>query len=245
MKKISICILVFALVMAIPLPSFSRGRSGGYVSGYFKSNGTYVAPYYRGPSSSSGSTYKMPKITTPKADYSYDYTPSLPKVPKAPKVPKIGSTPSYDFNKEMKKLEKKKKALSEPTIPKSKDSWGSTSSFSTPKSNIFSDSFYKTSKSFYAKREKAGFSDRSLKVVDGDTFYWQGKRYRIQGIDTPELEQPNSYEAKWRLRQILSSGMIEVKEVATDKYGRTVAKVSVNGVDVSDTLKNEGFKKPK
>lgn len=244
-NRFFLAILILCFVLSLPSLSYARSRSGGSVKGYFKSNGTYVAPHYRGPSISSGPTFKMPKTPSPKSNYSFDYKTSAPKSSNKVKLPKVDSTYSYDLDKELKKLKKEMSAFPQTKSQAKKDAFNIPSSTSKTYKSAFSDSFYKTSNNFLSKREKSGFSDKSLKVVDGDTFYWQGKRYRVQGIDTPEVGQPNSYEAKWRLRQLLTSGMIEVKEVATDKYGRTVAEVTVNGQNVAETMKNEGYKKPK
>ena len=84
-----------------------------------------------------------------------------------------------------------------------------------------------------------------IRVVDGDTFYSGGVRYRVRGIDTPERGQPMFEEAKQRLRQLLSSGKVSVESKAIDKYGRTVAITRVNGQDVAPILTREGYAKPR
>src|SRR6266850_6344611 len=84
-----------------------------------------------------------------------------------------------------------------------------------------------------------------VRVHDGDTFYAEGKRIRVRGIDTPELGQPRSFAARDRLNQLLHSGSVTVEPRAIDKYGRTVAIVKVNGQDVAGILKAEGFAKPR
>ncbi len=83
-----------------------------------------------------------------------------------------------------------------------------------------------------------------LRAVDGDTFRSGGVRYRLQGIDTPERGQPKYAEAKWRLQELLDSGKVTIERKARDVYGRTVAVVRVDGVDVAQTLRSEGFEKP-
>ncbi len=83
-----------------------------------------------------------------------------------------------------------------------------------------------------------------LRAVDGDTFRSGGVRYRLQGIDTPERGQPKYAEAKLRLQELLDSGKVTIERKARDVYGRTVAVVRVDGVDVAQTLKAEGFEKP-
>lgn len=170
MKKV----ILFLLTMVI-LSSFSDitlARSGGYVKGYYRKNGTYVSPHYRQGTSSTPKT-ESPYKTQPLKSYQY-----------------------------------------------------------SPKKT------YKYSQSKYLTNPK-------IKVIDGDTFYYSGKKYRISGIDTPEKGQYNFENAKNRLETLLSSGAVEVKEVARDIYGRTVAKVLVNGEDVAEILKREGLQKPK
>ncbi|MBP7795305.1 MAG: thermonuclease family protein [Elusimicrobiales bacterium] len=106
-----------------------------------------------------------------------------------------------------------------------------------PKSSK-SDSPYKYSENSYLTNSK-------IKVIDGDTFYYNGKKCRVSGIDTPEKGQYNYERAKNRLETLLKYGTVEIREVAKDKYGRSVVKVRVNGEDVSDILKREGLQKPK
>ena len=78
---------------------------------------------------------------------------------------------------------------------------------------------------------------------DGDTFYANGQHIRVRGIDTPELGQPRAAQATQRLTQLLHSGQVVVTPRAIDKYGRTVADVTVNGVNVAQTMKAEGLAK--
>ncbi len=70
------------------------------------------------------------------------------------------------------------------------------------------------------------------------------ERIRLRGIDTPELSEPGGQEAKQRLEQLLHDGPIRVVPYGQDVYGRTVADVFVNGRNVSEVLKQEGFAKP-
>ena len=92
-----------------------------------------------------------------------------------------------------------------------------------------------------------GSTQRTLsgvgKAHDGDTFYAGGSKYRVLGIDTPELGTPRAEAARARLQQLLSAGAVTVQPVATDKYGRTVARVTVNGQDVAEVMRREGLQK--
>jgi hypothetical protein len=82
--------LSLILVMAILAGASIAGGKGGYVKGYYKSNGTYVNGYYRG-GSSTYSTPSLPKSTTyDKPSKSSNYWSSPTVTPK--QTYDIGST---------------------------------------------------------------------------------------------------------------------------------------------------------
>jgi len=83
-----------------------------------------------------------------------------------------------------------------------------------------------------------------LRIVDGDTFRLHGERIRILGIDTPEVGQPGAERATTRLRALLGSGPLVIVRHGTDVYCRTLADVYVNGWNVADVLRAEGYAKP-
>lgn len=64
---------------------------------------------------------------------------------------------------------------------------------------------------------------------------------RLAGIDAPELahkafgiaEQPGGRESKAALAALCLKQPATVRRVATDRYGRAVAKVTCNGIDVN------------
>jgi endonuclease YncB( thermonuclease family) len=84
----------------------------------------------------------------------------------------------------------------------------------------------------------------AIRVHDGDTFYIGPDTIRLRGIDTPELGEPKSWEARRRLAELLRQGPVTVIPRALDVYGRTVAIVLVRGQDVAVILRREGFAKP-
>ncbi|MBI5560113.1 MAG: thermonuclease family protein [Deltaproteobacteria bacterium] len=82
-------------------------------------------------------------------------------------------------------------------------------------------------------------------VLDGDTIIVEGgERVRYAGIDTPEEGEPFYKEAKKRNIGLVRGGrvMLEVcGEKPRDKYGRLLAWVYADGVDVSEVLLKEGL----
>lgn len=77
------------------------------------------------------------------------------------------------------------------------------------------------------------------KIIDGDTIETsvRKKQVRIEGIDTPEKNQPGYSEAKKYLEKILKDEKVTVTPVATDVYGRTIAKVKKGNILVSTLMK--------
>jgi endonuclease YncB( thermonuclease family) len=86
-------------------------------------------------------------------------------------------------------------------------------------------------------------------VVDGDTFYLNGAKVRIAGIDAPEthdygcqseLELGN--QATEMLHSFLNSGAVTMTGIDRDRdvYGRLLRNVSVNGEDVGEAMISAG-----
>ncbi|TCD04353.1 thermonuclease family protein [Erythrobacteraceae bacterium CFH 75059] len=87
-------------------------------------------------------------------------------------------------------------------------------------------------------------------VHDGDSIVWQRERIRLENIDTPELdgrcaaERRRAVAARDRLVELLRSGRPVIRRTGTDRHGRTLARVSVNGRDVGTVLVREGHARP-
>lgn len=84
-------------------------------------------------------------------------------------------------------------------------------------------------------------------VVDGDTFWLAGEKIRIEDIDTPETDQAKcpaeraaGERAKARLLQLLRADFV-VQRHGRDRYGRTLAVVTVGGRSVGAQLFAEGL----
>lgn len=94
-----------------------------------------------------------------------------------------------------------------------------------------------------AREEVRLRSTRQATAVDGDTIRVGGERIRLRGIDTPELSEPEGLAAKQRLEELLRSGPMEIIPHGRDVYDRLLADVFVNGQNVAEILKSEGFTK--
>lgn len=75
-------------------------------------------------------------------------------------------------------------------------------------------------------------------IADGDTLTILGSnqqtyRIRLQGIDAPERSQAFGKVCKTRLTDMASGKNATVEAYKQDKYGRIVAKVTVNGQDIA------------
>ncbi len=86
---------------------------------------------------------------------------------------------------------------------------------------------------------------RQIYVVDGDTFHYGTERVRLKGIDTPELSEPGGPAAKLRLKELLHNGLIHIVPQGRDVYNRLVADVFVDGQNVAELLRMDGFAKPR
>ena len=91
----------------------------------------------------------------------------------------------------------------------------------------------------------------SFSITDGDTVRLGDERIRLLDIDTPESHQSRCEResrladaATARLGQILTSGPVRIDRRDTDRYGRTLAYLYVNGREVGRQLVQEGFALP-
>jgi micrococcal nuclease len=75
-------------------------------------------------------------------------------------------------------------------------------------------------------------------IADGDTItvLRNGRdqvKIRLYGIDAPESGQPFGKAAKQNLSSMVYGQPVEVEVMDTDRYGRTVARIFVDGADVN------------
>jgi endonuclease YncB( thermonuclease family) len=86
-------------------------------------------------------------------------------------------------------------------------------------------------------------------VVDGDTFYFNGEKVRIAGIDAPETHPPHcdtearlGEAATAKLQALLNSGAVTMSSIDRDRdvYGRRLRNVAVDGADVGAAMVGAG-----
>lgn len=87
-------------------------------------------------------------------------------------------------------------------------------------------------------------------VVDGDTFWFEGQKYRIADIDTPEThparcarEAALGEAATEQLRDWLNKGAFRLERRGSDidRYGRKLRVVTRDGASVGDALVDAGL----
>lgn len=87
---------------------------------------------------------------------------------------------------------------------------------------------------------------RVVGISDGDTLTAltadkQQIKVRLAGIDTPERGQPFGKAAKQALSDLAFGRDVVLEAEKEDRYGRTVAKVLVDGRDVNLELVTQGY----
>lgn len=82
-------------------------------------------------------------------------------------------------------------------------------------------------------------------IADGDTFTMlvnnEQIRVRLHGIDCPERGQDFSTVARQFLAEMIFEKEVTVKEVDTDRYGRTIGMVIIGGKNVNEELLKAGL----
>jgi endonuclease YncB( thermonuclease family) len=94
--------------------------------------------------------------------------------------------------------------------------------------------------------QQSTISGKVIAIHDGDTITVIDAsnvqhKIRLAGIDAPELRQDFGDKAKQNLSGLIFGKTIEVITTKTDKYGRTVGKVLLNGEDINLRQIKDGF----
>jgi endonuclease YncB( thermonuclease family) len=83
-------------------------------------------------------------------------------------------------------------------------------------------------------------------VTDGDSLLLDGKAYRLNGIDAPELEQvcpdgwPAGVEAERYLRELVEGRKVDCIVLAGERNGLPFALCRADGVDLSSAMVTAG-----
>ena len=78
-------------------------------------------------------------------------------------------------------------------------------------------------------------------IIDGDTIDVGQARVRPFGMDAPELAQGGGFKARSQLIGLAGGRQVSVQPVDVDCYGRIVARVRCEGVDLSERMVHDGF----
>lgn len=70
-------------------------------------------------------------------------------------------------------------------------------------------------------------------AVDGSSFFYQGRKYRVEGL----TDEDGSDMAKQRLQKSLESGNLMIDPKSTDEHGVSSATVRINGRDIVEQLR--------
>jgi endonuclease YncB( thermonuclease family) len=92
----------------------------------------------------------------------------------------------------------------------------------------------------------ADLSGRVIKVSDGDTITILDStqtqhRIRLHGIDTPETKQAYGRAAKAAMSSLVAGKTVGVEVKDTDRYGRTVGVVHVDGTNANLEMVRRGY----
>ena len=100
--------------------------------------------------------------------------------------------------------------------------------------------------SFVSGQDVRFVSEKVLRVIDGDTIEISGgDRVRLLGIDAPEKGEPIAALATDRLKGLTASGFVTL-EVCEDRdiYGRLLATVRVDSININSVMLTEGMALP-
>ena len=84
---------------------------------------------------------------------------------------------------------------------------------------------------------------------DGDTCTTEsGEKIRLACIDAPEIRGKNADPLKAKasrefINNLLSNKKVTIKRIDTDRYGRTVAEIFIEGTNIQKLMVKNGFAK--
>lgn len=87
------------------------------------------------------------------------------------------------------------------------------------------------------------YNAKVVAVHDGDTITvrtTETVKIRLDGIDAPELKQAHGQASKQALSGLVFGKTVEVVPKNKDRYGRTVAQIKADGIDVNNEMVKSG-----
>lgn len=97
----------------------------------------------------------------------------------------------------------------------------------------------------------AGADPQPVRLADGDSFSLGKERYRLYGVDAPELHQdctdargqswPCGTRARSELRRIIGTHPVQCRTVSTDRFGRNIAVCHAGGRDLAEEMVRAGY----
>lgn len=89
------------------------------------------------------------------------------------------------------------------------------------------------------------FEAKVLAVMDGDTVFVKSGAFkakiRLLNIDAPEKEQPYGKQSQESLQSLIGGKVIHVESKAVDKFGRTIALISIGDINVNEEQVRRGM----
>lgn len=209
-------IVVFALLLFYCVSGDVFSEGRVPVRGYYRRDGTYVRPHTRSRPSSSGNSSS--------GGYSSSRHRSVP-------VRGHYRRDGTYVKPHMRSLRSSEDGYDDPNESTSYGTGYGGSSFR-----------YRHKQYDYHLRE---LKEDEIQVVSGFSFKYQGERYRLSRIDSSKRKRGQQKEAKERLKNLLNSGTVKIREITKDGGGTIIAQVFVDGEDVSQKLIDESLLSPK
>lgn len=78
-------------------------------------------------------------------------------------------------------------------------------------------------------------------VLDGDSFVVEGDEVRLLGVNAPERDECFGDEARERLAGLIGGRVVGIAGGERDQFGRLLASVTVDGLDVGATMLGDGM----
>lgn len=89
------------------------------------------------------------------------------------------------------------------------------------------------------------WSGKVVGVADGDSITvmhdGKGEKIRLYGIDCPEKRQAYGKKAKQFTSRMVFQKIVDVKPTTKDRYGRTIAWISIEGASLNEGLLKAGL----